>query len=78
MSLSKTEKVRFVRVRFVTVLFRRHVVGSTDAGGGKVDLFVEHFGDAEISEFDGVVGDEDVGSFEVTVEDAFVVHVEDG
>ena len=60
------------------VLFGGHVVGSADAGAGQVLVLVEDLRDAEISQFHFFVKDEYVGGLEVTVEDAFVVHVEDG
>jgi len=62
----------------VAVLFGRHIVGRAYAGAREVHFFVQHLRDSEIAELDAVVGDEDVGSFEVAVQDAFVVHVEDG
>ena len=60
------------------VLFGGHVVGSADAGAGQVLVLVEDLRDAEISQFHFFVKDEDVGGLEVAVEDAFIVHVEDG
>ena len=60
------------------VLLGRHVVGSPDAGRGEVHLLVQHLRNAEVSQLDLVVQDEDVGSLQVPVEDPLVVHVEDG
>lgn len=60
------------------VLFGRHVVGRADAGAGQVHLLVQHLRDAEVAQLHAVVSDEDVGRFEVAMEDALVVHVEDG
>jgi hypothetical protein len=62
----------------VAILFGRHIVRRADAGFGEIDLSFEDFGDAEVSEFDPEIGDEDIGCFEVPMQDAFVVHVEDG
>lgn len=62
----------------MAVLFGGHVVGGADAGAGQVLVLVEDLGDAKISEFHFFVKDKDVGCFEVAVENALVVHVEDG
>lgn len=60
------------------VLLGGHVVRSADAGACQVHLLVKHLGNTEITELDTVISDEDVRRLEVAMQDAFVVHVEDG
>lgn len=60
------------------VLLRRHVIRRSDAGTRQVYLLVKHLRDPEISEFDSLVGDEDVGRLEVAMQYALIVHIKDG
>jgi hypothetical protein len=60
------------------VLFRGHIVGRANAGAGEIDFLIEHFWYTKISKFDFIIRDEDVRRFQIAVEYAFIVHVEDG
>ena len=62
----------------MSVLFRRHIVGSSDTGAGQILFPIEDLGDAEISKFYFFVENEDIGSLEIPVQNPFVVHIEDG
>ena len=57
------------------VLLGRHVVGSSDAGAGQVDLLVQDLRYPKISQLHPVVQNEYVGSLQVPVKNALVVHV---
>jgi hypothetical protein len=37
------EYLRLIRVGFMPVLFRGHIVGRANAGAGEIDFLIEHF-----------------------------------
>ncbi len=59
--------LRFVRIWFVFVLLRGHIVGCADAGAGKIDFFIKYFWDAKISKFDFIIWDEDIRCFDISM-----------
>ncbi len=71
---AESPDVGFFVVFFFDDLFGGHVVGGADFGFGEVFVEVEDFGEAEVTELYVVVGvEEDVGGFEVAVEDFAVL-----
>ena len=70
-----TEGVDIGLVGVILVLedFRGHVEGRAEHGFGPA-FFVEDFGESEIGNFDNTVVSENIGEFQVSVDDA--VHVE--
>lgn len=60
------------------VLLGGHIVRCADAGGCQIYFLVKHFRYSEISQFGLTVQDEYVGGLEISVENSFVVHVENG
>lgn len=69
-------KLRFVRIRFISVLLWRHIIRCSYISSGQISCFIENFWDSKITEHDSSRSQENILSFDISMKNPPFMHIE--